>query len=416
MKYWILKIKRSIGTEEVFDLRYQKTIRVGDDTANQVCIETVKTPSRLAMVEMGWRGPRVRLTHEVSNTLTGSFEKLKDWKTRLYRGGLWRAQGSCSWRVEDTRFQLEQVESRPLSKVALQKDPQILKHQVHSILYSISSHASIVLLLFGFHFLSKQISSPSAVPAMQKISLQQMDFLYKKEVPDTAQDEVDNSKGLNAKIDKSNTRSAPPAATAASQEEQSGRSLGLLGLQAAKPTSDRAVKISRPGLNSEVLVADAGSGFSSLSQGIRSGQESSSVALLAGISGSSYQGGEIGEKIKAAARETQRVELERKEIEIRGGLDASIIQQIVEERLAEVRYCYENALLSNPQLTGKIDTSWTILSDGSVSNLVSQSSDVVGSSLHDCIKGRIAIWKFPEPRGGGVVHVKYPFVFSSLGG
>ena len=191
--------------------------------------------------------------------------------------------------------------------------------------------------------------------------------------------------------------------------------MGLLALQTAKPSQERAVKISRLGLNQENMIADSGTGFKSLGAGIRADNEARPLAVLAGISGGSYQGGEIGDQIKSAANKTQRAELVRKEIEIRGGLDVSIIQQIVEERLSEVRYCYENALLSNPNLSGKVETSWTIQADGTVSNLASQSGDAMASSLHNCIKERIGLWKFPQPKGGGVVNVKYPFVFSSLG-
>jgi len=292
-----------------------------------------------------------------------------------------------------------------------------LKHAFQSIFFSYSSHISILLLIFGFHFLMKQISSDEKQIEVQKISLKQMDELFKKPEPEPSQNAKEASNGLEeTNIDK-NAQSAPSAASSGNDQEMKRKGLGLLALQTAKPSAERAVRIDRPGLakDSMTAIADSGTGFQSLSAGIRTENDVRPVAVLAGISGGSYQGGEIGDQIKTAANKTQRVELVRKEIEIRGGLDASIIQQIVEERLSEVRYCYENALLSNPNLSGKVETSWTIQADGNVSNLVSRSEDVMASNLHNCIKERIVLWKFPQPKGGGVVHVKYPFVFSSLG-
>lgn len=415
MKYWVLKIKRSIGTEELFDLRYQKIIRVGDHTANDVCIETVKTPSQLPMVKMGWNGPQIKITDELAPWFDGEFEKLKDWKTRLYRGSVLKITGNCSWVVEDTQFKIEQVERLDLGKSSANQDPKALKHTLQSILYSLSSHASILLLVFGFHFLVKQLSSNEERIEIQKISLKQMDALFKKPEPEISKDAIEASKKIEDSNVDQNAKSAPAAASSGNNQEIKRKGLGLLALQTAKPSPERAVKIDRPGLAKASLVADSGTGFQSLSSGIRAENEARTVAVLAGISGGSYQGGDIGDQIKSAANKTQRAELMRKEIEIRGGLDASIIQQIVEERLSEVRYCYENALLSNPKLSGKLETSWTIQADGSVSNLVSQSEDVMASNLHNCIKERIVLWKFPQPKGGGVVHVKYPFVFSSLG-
>lgn len=409
MKYWVLKIKRPIGTEEIFDLRYQKTIRVGDHTANDVCIETVKTPSKLPMVEMGWHGPRVKITDELAALFDGEFEKIKDWKTRLYQGSILKINGNCTWLIEGTQFKLEQVETLSLGKSTVNQDPKVIKHSLQSVLYSFATHVSILLLVFGFHFLKTQFSSPEQEQEIQKVSLKQMDLLFKKPEPEPRAQQ-DSKPELEKKAP-----SAQAATTSGDNQKLRKKGMGLLALQTAKPSQERAVKISRLGLNQENMIADSGTGFKSLSAGIRADNEARPLAVLAGISGGSYQGGEIGDQIKSAANKTQRAELVRKEIEIRGGLDASIIQQIVEERLSEVRYCYENALLSNPNLSGKVETSWTIQADGTVSNLASQSGDAMASSLHNCIKERIVLWKFPQPKGGGVVHVKYPFVFSSLG-
>jgi hypothetical protein len=138
------------------------------------------------------------------------------------------------------------------------------------------------------------------------------------------------------------------------------------------------------------------------------------VASLEGRGVEAYQGG-LGEKVKQGSFRGASIKLVRREVEIRGGLDPAVIRQIIEERLSEVRYCYENALLKKTNLQGKISASWTILADGTVSDLKSESDEIETKILHPCIKDQIKNWKFPAPKGGGVVHVKYPFLFSPVG-
>src|SRR5690606_4360549 len=101
--------------------------------------------------------------------------------------------------------------------------------------------------------------------------------------------------------------------------------------------------------------------------------------------------------------------------EVRGGLDPAVIRQIIEERLPEVRYCYEKALLESKNLKGKISASWTISAQGGVLDLSTASEEVQDTVLHPCLREQMNQWKFPQPKGGGVVHVKYPFVFNPVG-
>lgn len=431
MKYWLLKVQRAYGIEEVFDLRKTPVVYIGDETSNEVCLETIAVPSRLPVVKMGIKGPKLQLTKEVESSLSGQTEKRKAWKTKLYEGFTYQVLGPCSWNIEGVRFELFTAEIKPLTNLKEDRDPLIRKHLFQSLGFSAVTHLSIFLIVLGFGFVFEKLQAPKEELKAQKISIQQVSELFKapepepleelkppppKEVPQKIEKRTEKTRksAQAAKSAASNTGSRPAAVAPGKGSKTEVTGMGLLAIQTANTSNaDRSLRLDKPQVNVQVAEAEIGASFSSTGLGIRSGKETKSVAMLGGISGSSYQSGALSSKVTAG--DGKGIQLVRKEVEIRGGLDPAIIQQIIEERLSEVRYCYENALLSKANLSGKISTSWTIQADGSVTNLVSNSEDLSERTLHDCIKDRIARWRFPQPKGGGVVHVKYPFVFSSLG-
>ncbi len=100
---------------------------------------------------------------------------------------------------------------------------------------------------------------------------------------------------------------------------------------------------------------------------------------------------------------------------IMGSLDKEIIRRVIKQHIAQIRYCYEKELVRNPGLFGKVATQFTISASGSV-----QSADVTQSTLGSteaerCICAKIRTWQFPKPKGGGIVIVKYPFIFKTSG-
>ena len=95
---------------------------------------------------------------------------------------------------------------------------------------------------------------------------------------------------------------------------------------------------------------------------------------------------------------------------VMGGLSPEAIRRVVRRHLPEVRFCYEQGLQSNPGIEGRVTVSWIIGSSGAV-----QSSNVTASSLgngrvESCISQAVRRWSFPQPEGGGVVGVNYPFM------
>jgi outer membrane biosynthesis protein TonB len=93
-----------------------------------------------------------------------------------------------------------------------------------------------------------------------------------------------------------------------------------------------------------------------------------------------------------------------------GKLDRAVVKQYIRKQLAKIRWCYQKAFQRNPDLEGKLTVSFIISPTGSV-----MSSKVIATTLNDrdlegCIEKKILTWRFPAPKGGGVVKVNYPFV------
>jgi hypothetical protein len=95
-----------------------------------------------------------------------------------------------------------------------------------------------------------------------------------------------------------------------------------------------------------------------------------------------------------------------------GALDAALIDEVIKRHMSQIRYCYQRALPRNPSLGGKVGVKFTIAGDGSVSQAGVRSTTMNDGSVEGCIVGRFMRMRFPEPQGGGIVIVSYPFLFS----
>ncbi|MET0402612.1 MAG: TonB family protein, partial [Cystobacter sp.] len=98
-----------------------------------------------------------------------------------------------------------------------------------------------------------------------------------------------------------------------------------------------------------------------------------------------------------------------------GGLDKDVIAKIIRSHQNEIKYCYETELNKNPSLAGKVAVAFTIDPAGGVAEANVTESTLSNSTAENCMLSRIRRWKFPEPKGGGVVAVTYPWLFSPAG-
>ena len=97
---------------------------------------------------------------------------------------------------------------------------------------------------------------------------------------------------------------------------------------------------------------------------------------------------------------------------ILGALDRELIEAVVRRHSNQIRYCYQRELTKDPSLSGTLKVKFVIAADGSVSTAQVEESTVGHAGLESCVVGRFMRMMFPEPQGGGIVVVRYPFTFA----
>lgn len=111
------------------------------------------------------------------------------------------------------------------------------------------------------------------------------------------------------------------------------------------------------------------------------------------------------------ARKDRDVNISQGKPIILGSLDKEIIRRVVREHMAQIRYCYERELTKNPGIYGKIVMKWIINGQGKVTQAMVAETQMKNANVESCMAQKIRTWRFPKPKGGGIVIVNYPFVF-----
>jgi TonB family protein len=95
-----------------------------------------------------------------------------------------------------------------------------------------------------------------------------------------------------------------------------------------------------------------------------------------------------------------------------GCVDRSLIAQVVQRNLPQIRYCYQKALQREPGLAGKMTVRFAIDDDGAVTMSSVQRSSMGNAEVEQCVASRVEKMRFPAFNKGTIV-VNYPFAFSS---
>jgi pSer/pThr/pTyr-binding forkhead associated (FHA) protein len=96
---------------------------------------------------------------------------------------------------------------------------------------------------------------------------------------------------------------------------------------------------------------------------------------------------------------------------VSGRLPPEVIQRIVRQNYGRFRMCFEQGLVRNPNLEGRVSVRFVIGRDGSVSNVANGGSDLPDSQVISCVISAYYGLSFPQPEGG-IVTVVYPIMFS----
>jgi hypothetical protein len=93
-----------------------------------------------------------------------------------------------------------------------------------------------------------------------------------------------------------------------------------------------------------------------------------------------------------------------------GCLDKEIIRRVIRQHHNEVRYCYEQGLLTRPELEGRVVTSFTIANTGRVLASAVTDSSLRERSVEGCIAQAVRRWEFPASAQTSMV--SYPFILT----
>ncbi|MGV3620874.1 MAG: AgmX/PglI C-terminal domain-containing protein [Archangium sp.] len=96
-------------------------------------------------------------------------------------------------------------------------------------------------------------------------------------------------------------------------------------------------------------------------------------------------------------------------------MDKELIRKVINSHRDQIRYCYEQALLSSPSLNGKVAVQFLVGGTGAVPTARVAQNTAGNQSLSDCLVSRVRTWNFPVGKGGAGYSVTYPFVFKRAG-
>jgi TonB family protein len=102
--------------------------------------------------------------------------------------------------------------------------------------------------------------------------------------------------------------------------------------------------------------------------------------------------------------------------EVRGSLSKEVIRRYIRRSINQIRFCYEQQLARRPDLAGRVQIRFVISPSGAVTSSQAAGSTLGEPAVETCVARAVQRIAFPQPEGGGVVIVTYPFMFQSAEG
>ncbi|AKU91307.1 adventurous gliding motility protein GltG [Vulgatibacter incomptus] len=249
----------------------------------------------------------------------------------------------------------------------------------------------------------------------------------KLKAPDSGE-KAERARGDEGKMGKQdaperNTRSAPRAIKP--DDKEVVKNQGLLAMLGSGSNAGLSTIVGKAGLGGDLKGAIGGitgqgvgdaHGFGGLGlkgTGLGGGGQGTTIGV--GDVGTKGRGGGLGDYGKGMGGLGQKggsdVTIDSSSA-IVVGYDKELVRRVINSHRAQIRYCYENELIRNPKLSGRIQVKFTISGDGTVPFAQVTNSTMGNAQVESCIAARFRSWQFPPPKGGGTASVTYPFVFS----
>lgn len=135
---------------------------------------------------------------------------------------------------------------------------------------------------------------------------------------------------------------------------------------------------------------------------------------IGGMGGGGGGGGNGAAKVKGPKKSNvkQKTKLAMEAPKQGAFCKESNIRDVVQKRSNALRNCYEQQLLANPDLSGKIIVFWKIGLDGKVTDASIKSTTMNNARVESCLTTYIRKLTFDKP-DGGICVVEFPFIFSA---
>ena len=232
------------------------------------------------------------------------------------------------------------------------------------------------------------------------------------------------TKGKRAGARKGKSKTSEIGTKGAKKKGKSIPNFANLGNALGKTLDKTSAASINIGVKSSAGGNRAGSGSGNRNLGIGGIGKSNSVSSgglgnagigggAGGIAGVGGKGGRGGGGHRSQRVGSTRVSAPSEDAIIQGSLSQEEIRAVIMKNLSEVKVCYERNLQTNRSLGGKAKFKWIIGANGRVKGTPKAvSSSLRSKKTVNCIARAIRRWKFPRPRGGGQVTVRFPFNFS----
>jgi len=163
----------------------------------------------------------------------------------------------------------------------------------------------------------------------------------------------------------------------------------------------------KSGSNRDRSGTDIGSQFKDTGAGGK-GTQTQGIAGVGTVGRSSGQS-EYG-KLGVGGKGTTNIELGGSGAEFTGTVDREAVRRVIRNIYNQIKSCYDRSLRSHSDLEGKIVVHWEVSEQGRVTVARPKEASKDMRSVAECVAGRIADQRFPEPPAGTMYEVDYPFL------
>lgn len=99
-------------------------------------------------------------------------------------------------------------------------------------------------------------------------------------------------------------------------------------------------------------------------------------------------------------------------VDVASGENVDKVKTVIQKYKGQVKYCYDQRLKENPNISGRIAVEFSVAS-GRVSSVAIVENSTGDSALESCVKGKVRSWRFPSDVSEEAIYL--PFSLSGSG-